>query len=211
MSDERRPEAVWVFPEEKKSSKGAVWLIVILSIVAIAIVGTLLYYLLPTGADDAEPTPTASSSATASATPSASPTPTATETPIVIPTPTFTPEPEETEQPAPEEPSVPDPDLGTFTTLVQPRLDDAATGLSIVAGQSGSDAAQVVDGLQLDAGALSGTPAPSSIAGAWADAVTTYASRLGELRAAYDNGSDPQPALDAAGAALQHVRAVAGL
>ncbi|MGM7666307.1 hypothetical protein [Microbacterium sp. A93] len=209
MSQEHQPEAVWVFPEEKKSNKGAVWLIVVLSVLVVAIVGVLLFYLLPP-AGDPEPTPSPSSSESATPTPTPTPsaTPTPTPTPTAVPTPTPTPVP--TEEPVPTEPPVPDPDLGTFTAEMQPRLDDASTGLSIIA-EGGEDPAQVVGNLQQDANRFSDSPAPSAIAGEWTEAVALYADRLADLTVAYENGADPAPAFDAAKAALQTLRAVVGL
>ncbi|CAH0133946.1 hypothetical protein [Microbacterium sp. Bi121] len=194
MSD-GQPRAEWIFPEEKKSNKGRIWLIVGLSVLALAIVGTLLFFLLPR---DGEPTPSPSPSASSSAT--ASPSPTS------APTPTSTP----TSEPVPTQPPAADPDMDTFVGKVQPRLDDGVRGLQLV--QDNMDlGAQIVDSLQNDAAVLSDTPAPSSLAADWSDAVSQYASRLGDLRAAYDNGSDPQAPLDAASAALQKVRALVGL
>lgn len=215
MSQEHQPEAVWVFPEEKKSNKGGIWLIIVLSVLAVAIVGLLLFYLLPPGGDP-EPTatPTATDSVTPSPTPSPTPTPTATSTPTPTPTSTPiatpTPTPVPPEEPVPTQPPAANPDYDTFAAEVSPPLNDASTGLSIVA-EGGPDAAEVVGNLQQDAGRLSDTAAPVDIEGAWADAVTQYAARLADLRAAFDNGADPQPALDAASAALQNVRAVVGV
>ncbi|HWK77251.1 MULTISPECIES: hypothetical protein [unclassified Microbacterium] len=195
MSD-GQPRAEWIFPEEKKSNKGRIWLIVGLSVLALAIVGTLLFFLLPR---DGEPTPSPSPSASSSATTSPSPT--------SAPTPTSTP----TSEPVPTQPPpAPDPDVDAFVAQVQPRLDDAVRGLQLVRDNMDLGA-QIVDSLQNDAAVLSDTPAPSSLAADWSDAVSQYASKLADLRAAYDNGSDPQAPLEAASTALQKVRAVAGL
>ncbi|MGL3149852.1 hypothetical protein ACSS7Z_05770 [Microbacterium sp. A82] len=213
MSNEHQPEAVWVFPEEKKSNKGAVWLIVILSILAVTIVGLLLFFLLPP-AGDTEPTPSPSASGSASATPTPTRTPTPTATPTLSPSATPTPVPSPstvpTDAPNPTEPPAPNQDHDAFAAAVAPRLNDASTGLGVIA-EGDPDAAGIVGNLQQDAGRLSDTAAPSDIEGAWADAVTQYSARLAELRAAYDNGTDPQQAVDAASAALQNVRAVAGI
>ncbi|GEK84960.1 hypothetical protein [Microbacterium aerolatum] len=197
MSDEQQPRPEWIFPEEKKSNKGRIWLIVGLSALALAIIGVLLFFLIPR---DGEPAPTTSPSASATTTPTSTPSPTATAT--SAPTPTT--------EPAPTQPPVPDPDLDTFRGQVQPRLDDATRGLQLVKDNMDLGA-QIVDSLQNDAAALSDTPAPSSISDDWSDAVSQYASKLGELRAAYDNGTDLQAPLDAAGSALQKVRALVGL
>lgn len=213
MSQEHQPEAQWVFPEEKKSNRAGIWLIVVLSVLAVSIVGMLLFFLLPpaggpeptaspTATDSTTPRPTTSSTPTATSTPP--PTPVA--TPIATPTPTSAPP----APPIPTDPPATSPDHATFVTEVTPPLNDAATGLSIVA-EGGPDAAQVVGNLQQDSGRLSDTAAPEDIKSAWADAVTQYAARLADLRAAFDNGADPQPALDAASAALQNVRSIAGI
>ena len=199
MSDEQQPRPEWIFPEEKKSNKGRIWLIVGLSALALAIIGVLLFFLIPR---DGEPAPTTSPSATATTTPTPTSTPSPTATATSAPTPTT--------EPAPTQPPVPDPDLDTFRGQVQPRLDDATRGLQLVKDNMDLGS-QIVDSLQNDAAALSDTPAPSSISGDWSDALSQYASKLGELRAAYDNGTDPQAPLDAAGGALQKVRALVGL
>lgn len=197
MSDERQPEAVWVFPE-KKSNKGRIWLIVLLAVAAVAIVGVMLFFVIPRdGALEPTPSPTDSATATPSPTPTTTPTPT--------PTPTEAPEPE------PTPPPVPDPDISTFTGQVQPRLDDAVTGLGFVSDMSGQEAVQVVDSLQLDAANLSDAAAPSSIAAEWHSAVDEYASTLTRLRTTFENGTAPQSAIDAASSALQSVRSVVGL
>lgn len=196
MSDEQQPRAEWIFPEQKKSNKGRIWLIVGLSVLAVAIVAALLFFFLPRGG---EPTPT----------PTASPTATKTATPT--PTPTVTPTPEPTTDPAVTPPPVPDPDVATFAAQVQPRLDDASTGLSFAAGSSGQEAAQIVETLQQDAGQLSDAAAPSSISSAWYEAVGQYSARLGELRGGFEGGGDTQGAMDAATAALQELRTLVGL
>lgn len=197
MSDgQPRPE--WIFPEEKKRDKGRIWLIVGLSVIALAIVGTLLFFLLPR---EGAPAPSPSPSPTASSTTS-SPTPTSDSTP----TPTSAP----TSEPAPSQPPAADPGMDVFVEKVRPRLDDGVRGLQLV--QDNMDlGAQIVDSLQNDAAVLSDTPAPSSLAAEWSDMVTQYSSKLGDLRAAYDNGSDPQAPLEAASTALQKVRALVGL
>lgn len=195
MSDEQQPGPEWIFAQQKQRDKAQIWWIIGFVVFALLIIGALLFFLIPRGA---EPGPT----------PSPSPTRTATPTPTSTPTspPTATP----TDEPAPTQPPVPDPDLETFTAQVQPRLDDAVHGLELVT-QNLDLGAQIVDSLQQDATLLSDAVAPSSIADDWYSTVDQYASKLAELRATYDNGSDPQPALDAATAALQKVRAVVGL
>ena len=200
MSDEQQPRAEWIFPEPKQSNTGRIWLIVGLSVLALAIVGVLLFIFLPR---DGEASPTPSPTVTRTATPTPTPTPT--------PKPTSTPTTEPTTAPETTPPPVPDPDTATFAAQVQPRLDDASTGLSIASGSSGQDAAQVIETLQQDAGRLSGAAAPSSISSAWYEAVGQYSARLGELRGAFEGGGDTQSAMDATAAALQELRALVGL
>lgn len=196
MSDEQQPRAEWIFPEQKKSNKRRIWLIVGLCVLALAIVGALLFFLLPRGVES-KPTPSPTATKTASPTPSL--------------TPTVTPTSEPTTNPELTPPPVPDPDMATFASQVQPRLDDASTGFTIAAGLSGQEAAQVIESLQQDAEWLSGAAAPSSISSAWYSSVGQYSERLGELRAAIESGSDTQSATDAAVAALQELRTLVGL
>jgi len=47
MSDEQQPRAEWIFPEEKKSNKGRVWLIVGVIAGVLVIVGVALFLLVP--------------------------------------------------------------------------------------------------------------------------------------------------------------------
>lgn len=200
MSDEQQPRAEWIFPEQKKSNKGRIWLIVGLSVLALAIVAVLLFFLLPRGGEpEPTPTPTASVSAT----------PTPTMTPTATPTPTPTVAPPQTPETTP--PPVPDPDVPTFAAQVQPRLDVGNRGLGMLADLSGSEAVQVIDSLQQDADQLSGAAAPSSISSSWYSAVSEYRARLGELRGAIEGGTDTQSATDAATASLQRLRSVVGL
>lgn len=204
MSDDQQPRAEWVFPEEKKSSKGRVWLIVGLSVLALAIVAALLFLFLPRTDSAPGATPSATPSTTASA-PSPSATPTPTES---VPA-TAEPDPEQT--PITTPPPASDPDMETFVGQVQPWLDDASTGLSLVAGMSGQEAVQVVDSLQGDAGRLSGMVAPASISSEWYSAGGDYSARLGELRSTVESGGATQGAIENATAALQKVRGLVGL
>lgn len=193
MSDDPQPEAVWVFPDDKRN-RGRIWLLVILGLAVVAMVVALLWFFLPR-ADDPSPTPTPTPTATSSATPTPSPSPTA--TPTTPPTP----------PPAPD----PDPDLEGFRAEVQPRLDDAVHGLDMVAGEDSSFAISVVESLQIDAAWLAGVGAAPSIADAWYAAVPAYGSALDALRAAYENGAAPDAALGDATAALNDLRALVGL
>jgi hypothetical protein len=204
MSDEQQPRAEWIFPEQKKSNKGRIWLIVGLSVLALAIVGTLLFFLVPR---DGGPVPTPSPTDSASATPTPSATPTATPTPTPTPTPTAAP----SQEPQTTPPPVPDPDIPTFAAQVQPLLDDGNRGLGMLSDLSGQDAVLVLDTLQQDTERLSDAAAPSSIASEWQSAVSDYAARLGALREAFENGSETQAPMNEASAALQGVRSLVGL
>lgn len=199
MSDEQQPRAEWIFPEQKKSNKGRIWLIVGLSVLALAIVGTLLFFFLPRGAvPEPTPRPTATKTATPTPTPTATPTPTpGSNTPPV-------------QEPETSPPPVPDPDLPTFAAQVQPRLDDGNRGLGMLAGLNSEEAVQVIDSLQQDTERLSDSAAPSSIASDWQSAVSSYASKLSTLRDAFENRSATETALNEATAALQDLRALVG-
>ena len=199
MSDEQQPGPEWIFAEQKSRDKGQIWSIVGIVVFGLLIVGALLFFLIPRG-EDLSPSPTSTPTPTTTTTPTASPTPTPSSPSTAVPT----------GEPQPTQPAVPDPDLDTFAAQVQPRLDDAVHGLDLVSNNLDLGA-QIVDSLQQDTTILSDTPAPSSIADDWSAAVAQYATKLVELRATYDNGSDPQPTLDAATAALQKVRALVGL
>lgn len=199
MSDDHQPETVWEYSENdtRKTNRGRNWLIAALVVAALAVISVPLYFLLA-AAGESEPAPTPTASASASASP--------TSTPTVAPEETADPEPE----PEPTQPAAPEPDLETFIEQVRPRLDTALWGLQLVTDNLDLGA-QIVDSLQQDATLLSDAAAPSAIAGDWSSAVSRYTDALNDLRGAYDSGSDPKPALDAADAALQKVRAVVGL
>lgn len=192
MNESQQPEAVWVFPPEKPRS-GRVWLIVLLSIAAIAIVAVLLFLFLPRGV---EPDPTASE------------TPHATSTATVAPSPSPT---EPTSTPAPTRSPTIDPEVTAFAAEVQPVLDDAVTGLSLAEGAGGQDAAQIVDSLIDDAGRLSERAAPASIADDWSAQVSEYTHELERLRSAYAGGSSATQELAGARASLTSLRALVGL
>ena len=193
---EQKPEAVWVFPEEPKKRGGRIALIIGLVVAALVVAAIVVLFLIPRG--DGVPTPTASPTASKTATPSTSPIPT------VVPTDLPT-------APVTTPPPVPDPSVDAFRGQVQPRLDDASTGLELVQSQSGDAAVQVVDSLQNDAQNLAGQPAPTAIATQWGEAVNVYAARLQSLRSAYSGGSDTSGALDDAKAALGQLRSLVGL
>ncbi|MGQ7310483.1 hypothetical protein ACUOFU_02170 [Microbacterium arabinogalactanolyticum] len=193
---EQQPEYVWAFPPEKPK-RGRVWLIVALAVVAVAIVGVLLWAFLRPGTPVAGPT----SSTSASPAASASPTPTPTTSP--------TPEPTPTQAPITSAPPVPDPDLGAFRDQVSGWLDDALTGLDIVSRASGQDAVDVISTLQEDAQRLAGTAPPSSISGQWGDGVADYSRRLSDLSKAASSGS--ALSVNAARTSVANLRALAGM
>lgn len=186
-----QPELRWAPMPPAPQRRGRVWIIVALSVLAVAIVGAVLWFLLfRGGAPAAEPTPTP----TASATSTGEPAPGATETA------------QPTDEPAVTAPPVPDPDLGTFITQVKPRLDDAGTGLGMLDGASSTEAVQVVDQLQQDAGRLAEAAAPRAIATDWYAAVTEYSEALSTLRSAVEDGSGTTAAVDGARERLQALR-----
>ncbi|WP_295011492.1 hypothetical protein [uncultured Microbacterium sp.] len=198
MSD-NKPEAVWVFPEEKKRmSGGRIAVIVAIVVVVLLIAAGLVFFLVPRGgAPVATPSPSASS-----ATPSVSPTPS--------PSGSATPGPGVPTAPVTSPPPVPDPSVDVFRGQVQPRLDDATTGLTLVEGKSGPDAVQIVESLQNDAQNLATQPAPESIRTQWSDAINTYATKLSALRGAVSSGDAGGPLADAR-SALGAVRSLVGL
>ncbi|MCK8466463.1 hypothetical protein M0722_04610 [Microbacterium sp. KSW4-16] len=196
--DEPQPELRWapLPPQPKKTGK--VWLIVGLVVAALAIVGALLFFFLPRG--DA-PAPTDS----------ASPSPSATSTPTATPTPTSSPTPEPVQTPQVTAPPVADPSIEVFRERVSGWLGDAPRGLDIIAGASGQDALPVLDTLQQDAQRLSDALPPSSIEQQWREGVSTYATRLSQLRSAITDGSGVAAAVEAARSSVQQLRSLAGL
>jgi cytoskeletal protein RodZ len=209
MSDEQQPRAEWIFPEQPKKRAGRVWLIIGIVVAALIVIGTVVFFVIPRDATPGprtSPTPSASPTRSASPTPTTSPTATASATPSAAPVPSDAPS-----EPITTPPPVQDPDMGAFTSQVQPWLDDATTGLGMVANMSGQEAVQVVDSLQGDADRLSNVVAPSSISLAWYDGVSQYSARLADLRRALDGDGDPQSTRDAASTALQELRALVGL
>ncbi|SEB95395.1 hypothetical protein [Microbacterium hydrocarbonoxydans] len=192
MTDEQQPDLRWAPLPPKPSNRGRIWLIVGIVIAVLAIVGVLLFLFLPRGA---APEPVASP--TASATPSASPTPTQTAEPTEPPVQT-------------EAPPVVDPSVEAFRTQVAPRLQDAATGLDLVANATGQDAVSIVDQLQFDLQSLADTPAPSSIRTQWDDGLSSYSQQLTDLRSALSAGSSTTAALDGARTALKNLDDLVG-
>jgi hypothetical protein len=189
---EQQPDVRWAPIPPKPNNRGRIWLIVGLSVLALVIVGALLFFLLPRG--DA-PEPGATASPTASAT-TAPPT-----------------EPAEPEPSAPVEtpPPAADPSIDQFRDQVSVWLASAPTGLDIVSETSGDEALGVVGTLQEDAQRLGEAPAPSSIVTAWSDAASAYAQSLVELRSAVGSGSGVQAAITSARSAAQNLAGIVGL
>lgn len=190
---EQQPDVRWAPIEPKPSNRGRIWLIVGLSVLAVAIVGALLFFLLPRGGTPDPGT-------------SASPSPTA--SPTEVATPTADPEPT---APVETPPPVADPSIDEFRNTVEIWLTSAPTGLDIVSETSGDEALGVMDTLQQDAQRLGGAQAPSSIAGEWYDAVSNYSSKLDALRSAVSKGTATDAPLDSARSAVQDLQAIVGL
>lgn len=182
-------------PTPDKPKRGRVWLIVMLAVLALVIVGVLLWTFLRPATPAAEPTPSTSSTPAASA----SPTPTASPTSEPLPT----------QAPVTSPPPPQAPDLGAFRDQVGGWLDDALTGLDIVSRASGQDAVDVISTLQEDAQRLAGTAPPSSISTKWSDGVADYSRRLSDLSKAASSGSTLS--VDAARASVTNLRALAGM
>lgn len=201
MSGEQ-PEYVWDFGARRRRPQPArVWLIVAIVTAVVIVAALLVFHSL-----SHEPAPVPGASASPS--PRSGSTPTSTPTPTASPS--GAPEPTPSSSPDTTPPPAPDPDLESFTAQVRPRLDDAVRGLDLI--QSNMDVgAQIVDSLQKDAEVLSDSPAPSALSAEWGTAVTRYASTLADLRAAFDDGSDPQNPLSASHDSLSRLRAVVGL
>ncbi|MEV8172852.1 hypothetical protein [Microbacterium sp. NPDC077486] len=196
--DEPQPEVRWAPLPPAPKRTGRVWLIVGLSVAALAIVGLLLFFLLPR---DGAPEPVESASASPTTTPS--------ETPTPAPTPTGSATPEPT--PITTAPPVGDPTVEVFRDKVSGWLNSADRGLDIIAGASGQDALPVVDSLQQDAQRLGDALPPSSIQDSWRSGVEAYAQRLVALRAAIESASGVSGAIDDARSAAADLRDLVGL
>ncbi|MCE0508285.1 hypothetical protein V8Z69_03370 [Microbacterium aurugineum] len=194
--DEPQPELRWAPLPPPPKTAGRVWLIVGLVVAGLAIVGALLFFLLPRG-DAPSPTDSPSPSPSASANPSQ--------------TPSSSPAPEPGQTPQVTAPPVVDPSVEVFRERVSGWLGDAPRGLDIIAGASGQDALPVLDTLQQDAQRLSDALPPSSIEQQWREGVSTYASRLTQLRSAITEGSGVAAAVEAARSSVQQLRSMAGL
>ncbi|WP_292794804.1 hypothetical protein [Microbacterium sp. UBA6633] len=196
--DEPQPEVRWAPLPPAPKRTGRVWLIVGLSVAALAIVGVLLFFVLPRDGgpepvESASPSPSASPSETAAPEPTSAPTSSATPTPITT------------------APPVGDPTVDVFRDKVSGWLNSAVRGLDIIAGASGQDALPVVDSLQEDAQRLGDALPPSSIQDSWRSGVEAYAQRLVALRAAIESGSGVSGAIDDARSAAADLRDLVGL
>lgn len=198
MTKQQEPEYVWEFGRERRRP-GRVWLIVGLCVLAVAIATALFFLFFRPGAVS-DPKPSASP--TASSIPSETPTP----APTAAPAPTAT-TPATT---APTPPPPVDPKLTDFRSKVAPVLDAARTGLGYAREEGGMAAMQDVMLLQQDAQRLADTPAPSSIAQRWSDALTGYGQALEALRAAYERGADAAAEDRAAVDALAELNSIVG-
>lgn len=199
MTDEQQPELRWAPIPPKPRNRRRVWLIVGLSIAALAIVGALLFFLLPRGASsDTEPTASPSPSSSPTATGTATPTPTPPEGAVEPPVQT-------------EAPPYVDPSIDAFRGQVSVWLESADSGLDIVSGLTGEDALAIVQTLDEDAQRLSATAAPSAIGAQWSQSVATYTQKLAELRAAVNSGTGTAAAVTGARTALQSLNSLVGL
>lgn len=192
MTEQPQPELRWAPQEPKPNTAGRTWLIVGLIVAALIVVGVVLFFLLPRGGSP-EPGSSASASPTQSTSPSPSSEPEPSMTPITTP-------------PAPVDPTV-----DAFRGQVEGYLDDAVTGLDIVAGSNGQAAVGVVDSLQADAQRLSEMAPPSAIQDAWSSTLRDYADDLARLRSAADSGQDLTGPLADARTSVEAVRQTVGL
>ncbi|WP_246878278.1 hypothetical protein [Microbacterium sp. BLY] len=198
--DEPQPELRWAPLPAAPKRTGRIWLIVGLAVAGLAIVGVLLFFLLPR---DSGPTPGESASPSPTSSPSETPAP----TPTTAPTESASPAP----TPITTAPPVGDPTMDVFRDKVSGWLTSADRGLDIIAGASGQDALPVVDSLQQDAQRLGDALPPSSIQEAWRSGVETYTQRLSALRTAIENGAAVAGAVDAARTAAAQLKGLVGL
>lgn len=180
---EQQPEYVWAYPDEKPK-RGRTWLIVGLAVAAVVIAALVFWLFLRPGA------PLASATAAPSATPSASVSPSASASAAESATPSAAPSeaPEPSMTPVTTPPPPVDPSMDAFRGQVGGWLDDALTGLDIVADSEGQETVVVIDTLRADAQRLGDRTAPSSIASDWQDGVRTYSEQLETLRDAAAKG-----------------------
>lgn len=185
-------------PTPDKPKRGRVWLIVVLSVVALLIVGGVLWLLLRPGTPDADPAATTSPSSSASPSPSESATPSA--------EPSASPSSAPSSEPTP--PMPPAPDLTAFRANVAPVLADAHRGLQYATDEDPQQAAQDIGLLQEDAGRLKNYVTPASISSKWTAALSDYSTALKNLRAAYDGGRQGTSEMASAKKALDALDAV---
>ena len=188
---EQKPEAVWIFPEEKKRRGGRIALVVGLVVAALIAAAVVAVFVIPHGG---APVATASPSASSSATPEPTLSPRPTETTVAPTAAPTTP------------PPVPDPSIDQFRDQVGFRLTTADQGLDMIAA-GGSDAGATVAKLQGDAQRLLDTPAPSSIEQKWRDTLQTYAVHLNDLAGDPSNSA----ALSGARSAVATLKGIIGL
>jgi cytoskeletal protein RodZ len=206
MMSEPQPEYVWAYPDEKPK-RGRVWLIVGLSVLALAIAAAVFWLFIRPSLPGAVETPTPTPSASVSASPSSTPSATATATPTATPSPTASavPSPGPTAT-APPPPAAPD--ISDFRDKVTPVLSDAQRGLQIAGESDAAEAAQNVGFLQEDAGRLSDLVAPSSISAQWNSSLDDYSRSLQKLRTAYERGGSANSELSEATRALAALNGV---
>lgn len=178
---EPAPELRWAPLEPKPKRRGRIWAIVGLAIAALAVIGVLLFFLLPRG--DAGLPSTSGTSGPDSPT----------QTPEVTP------------------PTPVDPTMDVFREKVEGWLTDAPLGLDIVADAPSDEAVPVVDTLEQDARRLSDARPPSAIEEQWREGVNAYSQRLAELQSAIAAGPDTADAVEAAREAAQNLRSIVGL
>lgn len=205
---EQQPEYVWAYPEEKPK-RGRMWLIVGLSIAAVAIAVLVFWLFLRPGAPLSNATPTAGATSSASPSPSSTTSGSASASPSVEPSTAPSAEPEPSMTPVDTPPPAVDPSVKQFRGQVEGWLDDALTGLDIVSESNGQDALSVIDTLRADAQRLAELTPPSSIESDWRDGLRTYSDRLSSLRAAAAKGSSAS--VDSSRAAVNMLRDLVGL
>lgn len=205
---EPQPEYVWVFPPERRRNTGRIWLIIGLSVAAIAIAAVAVWFFFRPGSATTDPSPSPTTSVSASPSPAPSPTAGSTATPTPTPSPGTSSPPSATDGPTPPRPS--DPTLAAFRQEVEPVLDSAETGLRYAREDGGMSAMQDVMLLQDDANRLSEKVAPASIASRWSSALSAYSRSLEPLRAAYERGEDASAEDAAASTALARLNDVIG-
>ncbi|MBS1672481.1 MAG: hypothetical protein JSS74_00760 [Actinobacteria bacterium] len=161
MSEQPQPEAVWVFPEDKKKGRGGrIALTIGLVVLALVAIGVVALFLIPR---DDRPAVAPTSSPSSTPTPSAAPT---TASPVPTAAPTVAPTPEV-------------PDIAAFRDQVGFRIVTAGEGLDLIA--QGQDPQGTVTKLQGDAQRIADVAAPTSIEQGWSAALQDYMAALDAL------------------------------